>query len=173
MASTSAISRSLAPRRWRAEPSLAASITRAASIQTYSTVQLFVDRGLVQDAFRAYAYFRWVDDQLDQSDLPPAARLAFAQRQAELIDRCYRGDVPARLSAEERLLADLVRSNPTPNSGLEAYIRNMMAVMAFDAGRRGRWITRAELEQYTRWLAVGVTEALHYFIGSNSYSPQG
>ena len=49
----------------------------------------------------------------------------------------------------------------------------MMAVMAFDADRRGRLISQSELNEYTRWLAVAVTEALHYFIGHDDASPQG
>ena len=46
-----------------------------------------------------------------------------------------------------------------------------MAVMAFDAERRGRLISTHELDEYTRLLAVGVTEALHYFIGHDDPSP--
>ncbi len=41
---------------------LAASITKAASRQTFYTVRLLADRDLLDDAYRAYAYFRWVDD---------------------------------------------------------------------------------------------------------------
>jgi phytoene/squalene synthetase len=47
----------------------------------------------------------------------------------------------------------------------------MMAVMAFDAERRGRLISQEELDRYTRALATGVTEALHYFIGHGCRSP--
>jgi phytoene/squalene synthetase len=44
---------------------LAPSITKAASKQTYYTIRLLADRARVADAYRAYAYFRWVDDVLD------------------------------------------------------------------------------------------------------------
>ena len=47
------------------DPVLAASITQAASKQTYYTIRFLVDDWLVDDAYRAYAYFRWVDDWLD------------------------------------------------------------------------------------------------------------
>jgi len=46
-----------------------------------------------------------------------------------------------------------------------------MAVMAFDADRRGRLISQRELNDYTAWLAAAVTEALHYFIGHGCSSP--
>jgi hypothetical protein len=152
---------------------LAASITRAASKQTYYTIRFLVDDRLVDDAYRAYAYFRWVDDWLDQETRPQTERLAFVERQQALMDGCSRGDALANLTPEEGLLADLIQRDTNKKSGLQAYMRNMMAVMAFDAARRGQLISQRELNEYTRWLAVAVTEALHYFIGHNCASPCG
>ena len=155
------------------DPALAAAITRAASKQTYYTVRFLVDKNLVDDAYRAYAYFRWVDDFVDQEPLPRAERLAFVKRQQVLMDGSYRGQPFTDLTPEECLLADLIQRDTEKNSGLQAYIRNMMAVMAFDANRRGRLVSQHELNEYTRWLAVAVTEALHYFIGHNDATPHG
>jgi len=151
---------------------LARAITWAASKQTYAIVRFLVDRDRVNGAYRAYSYFRWVDDRLDEGGLDASERAAFVARQEELVARCYRGDWPEGLLPEERLLADLIRSDPEPGGGLHAYIHHMMAVMAFDAERRGRLITEPELADYTRRLATAVTEALHYFIGHDSSSPQ-
>ena len=44
------------------EGTLARSISKAASRQAYQTIRLLVDRDRVTDAYRAYAYIRWVDD---------------------------------------------------------------------------------------------------------------
>jgi len=154
---------------------LASSITHASSRQTYYTVLLLVDHELTQDAYRAYAYFRWLDDQLDGDDMNKAERLAFVQREMALVDQCYGiegKDSPRLLCEEEYMLVDLIRSDPAPNSGLQLYIRNMMAVMAFDAERRGRLISRQELADYSRWLATAVTKALHYYIGHRCGAPQ-
>ncbi len=155
------------------DPALAAAVTRAAGKQTYYTIRFLVDDCRVEDAYRAYAYFRWVDDWLDLETRPRTERLAFVKRQQALMNGGYRGQLLVDPTPEERLLADLIRSDTEPNSGLQAYIRNMMAVMAFDADRRGRLISQSELNDYTRWLAVAVTEAMHHFIGHNSASPQG
>ena len=154
------------------ESNLAESITRTASRQTYYTIRWLADRGRAANAYRAYAYFRWVDDQLDQERMNKLERLNFVGRQQGLIERCYRGECPRELREEEVMLADLVRSDREGNSGLQSYIRNMMAVMAFDAERRGRLISARELKEYTRHLAVAVTEAMHYFIGHCCKSPQ-
>lgn len=43
----------------------ASSIAKAASKQTDYTIRFLVDRARVDDAYRAYGYFRWVDDVLD------------------------------------------------------------------------------------------------------------
>ncbi len=152
---------------------LGASITRAASMQTYATVRFLVDRDRVPDAYQAYAYFRWVDDWLDEPTRQRADRLAFAQRQMALIDACYRRETVQTMAAEENMLVALIEEDDEPHSGLQAYIRNMMAVMAFDAERRNRLITTNELDHYAHSLAIAVTEALHFFIGHSSASPHG
>lgn len=50
-----------------ATAALARSITRAGSKQAYYTARLMVDKDLVNDFNRAYAYFRWLDDIIDVS----------------------------------------------------------------------------------------------------------
>ncbi len=153
---------------------LPALITRAASKQTYYTVRFLVDRRRIPDAYRAYAYFRWVDDWLDGMESQQAACLAFVERQKTLMDRCYQGqgELPRNLTVEEDMLVDLIQSDHEQNSGLQSYIQNMMAVMVFDANRRGRLISQAELTAYSRYLATAVTEALHYFIGHDQPAPR-
>jgi len=140
-------------------------ITRAASKQAYYTVRVLVDRDRTLDAYRAYAYFRWVDDRLDQPLATRSERLPFVERQQTLVDNGYRGQWPTDLAAEEEMLAALIQGDGEADSGLQSYIRNMMAVMAFDANRRGRQITERELSEYARRLGTAVTDALHYFIG--------
>jgi len=157
--------------------SLAAAITKAASKQTYYTIRLFADRDRVEDAYRAYGYFRWLDDVLDaeascgDDTCLQLEKITFVNRQKSLLDACYRGEIPDNLSAEEWMLVDLVRHDTEKNSGLQSYLRNMMAVMDFDASRRGHLISQAELSGYSHALAVAVTEGLYYFIGHDDPSP--
>jgi phytoene/squalene synthetase len=152
---------------------LAAAITKAASKQSYYTIRFLVDRDRVEDAYRAYAYFRWVDDILDADTGSRSERGAFVNRQKALLERCYQGEPAGDITPEESMLVELVQGDTGENSGLQAYLRNMMAVMIFDADRRGRLISQPELDAYTHWLAAAVTEALHYFIGHDNDSPQG
>jgi phytoene/squalene synthetase len=152
---------------------LGACITKAASLQSYYTVCFLVDRELVADAYQAYAYFRWVDDWLDEPARQRSDRLAFVSRQSGLVDACYQRKAVQPATAEENMLVMLVQRETEKNSGLQSYIRNMMAVMAFDAERRGRLISQDELNRYALGLAAAVTEALHYFIGHRGASPHG
>jgi phytoene/squalene synthetase len=163
----------LQPRQYIPEiKSLPATITKAASQHTYYVIGMLVDRDRTLDAYRAYAYFRWVDDSLDQTLTDKTDRLAFIERQQAIIDQTYNGTTPADLTAEEQMVVSMIRSDHAANSGLQMYIRQMMAVMAFDAERQGRLISAYELDNYTRALATSVTEGLHYFIGHNDPSPQ-
>jgi hypothetical protein len=88
------------------------------------------------------------------------------------MDSCYRGERPVHLTVEENMLADLILADSQKNSGLQSYIRNMMAVIDFDAHRQGRLISQLELTRYTQNLATSVTEALLYFIGHDQPSPR-
>lgn len=151
---------------------LPARITKTASKQAYYTVRFLVDRDRKPAAYRAYAYFRWLDDRLDQQLAEPVERRAFIKRQQSLVECGYRRTPWGELAPEEQMLADLIASDQKDTSGLQSYIRHMMAVMTFDAERRGRLITRQELAQYTRHLAIAVTDALHYFIGHEYAPPQ-
>jgi phytoene/squalene synthetase len=150
----------------------AAAITKAASKQTFYTIRFLVDRQRVDDAYRAYGYFRWVDDVLDAESGSKSERMAFLERQKSLLESIYRGLYPQDVNVHEKMLVELVHHDHEKNSGLQAYLRNMMLVMDFDARRRGRLISQAELNTYTRWLASGVTEAMHYFIGNGDDAPQ-
>ena len=80
-----------------ASAALAASLTREASAQTFYTIRYLADRPLVADAYRAYAYFRWVDDMVDQGQMLKADRLAFLARQQEIIACCYQDEWPENL----------------------------------------------------------------------------
>jgi phytoene/squalene synthetase len=152
---------------------LSTCITRTASKQTYYTIRFLMDRDRMQDAFRAYAYFRWVDDRLDTCSGTQQEKVAFINRQRTLLDACYREEPPADISSEEQLLVALVGNDQEKDSGLQTYLRDMMAVMSFDVERRGQMISQAELSQYSRLLSRAVTEYMFYFIGHQDPPPYG
>ena len=154
-----------------ATAALAQSITRTGSKQSYYTARLMVDKELVDDFCRAYAYFRWADDIVDVSSQSSDERVSFVRRQKELIDRLYRNERPDDLAPEEEIIADLIGHDREENSGLQSFLRNMLAIIEFDADRKGRLINRRELAWYTKALGKSVTDGLQYFIGNGHPYP--
>lgn len=68
-------------KKFQSSESLATGITKSASKQTYYTIRFFADRDRAADAYKAYGYFRWVDDVIDAEVGSSAERIAFANRQ--------------------------------------------------------------------------------------------
>jgi len=154
-----------------ATATLARSITWASSKQSYLTARLLADRDLADDCLRAYAYFRWADDQIDICLSDSEDRSAFIERQKALIDQLYQNTRPDDLSPEEAMLADLIKHDRTPESGLRSFIHNFMSVVTYDANRRGHIPSRHELAAYTTCLATAVMDGLQYFIGNGHPYP--
>lgn len=150
---------------------LPVAITKAGSKQTYYTFRLLLGGQQMQDACRAYAYFRWVDDQLDGKVGTPQEKLAFYKRQSDLLEACYHHESTPAECPEEQMLVDLIANDHEASSGLQFYLRNMMAVMSFDVQRRDRMVTQAELNQYSRLLSAAVTELLFYFLAHDDPAP--
>ncbi len=132
-----------------------------------------VDRDLVDDFFRAYSYFRWADDVIDNAALSKDKCISFVKRQGQLIDRLYKNERPDDLAPQEEVLADLVGHDRAENSGLQSFIRNMFALIRFDAQRKGRLISEEELAWYSGSLTKSVTDGIQYFIGNGHPYPEG
>jgi phytoene/squalene synthetase len=145
---------------------LARSITRSSSKQSYAIARLLADRDLVDDCLRAYAYFRWADDVIDVCSRSAEERLIFIRGQKRLVDRLYEGERPDDLTPEEEMVADLIAHDRAENSGLQSFIRCFVEVLEFDAGRKGKLISQAELTWYSGQLGKAVTDAIQYFIGN-------
>jgi len=152
---------------------LARAFTCTGSKQTYFTIRLVVDRGLVDDCYRAYGYFRWADDIVDVSSQSDEARISFIRRQKELINRLYKNERPDDLTPQEAMVADLIRHDRGKNSLLQSYIRNFLAIIEFDAYRRGQLISQDELTWYSKCLGRATTDGILYFIGNGFPYPAG
>jgi phytoene/squalene synthetase len=130
-----------------------------------------VDKDLVSDFFRAYAYFRWADDVIDVTARTDEERIAFVQRQRDLIERLYSNASVNGLSSEEEIAAELIRNERGESGRLQSFIRNMFAIIEFDAQRKSRLISQEELNWYTESLGKSVTDGIQYFIGNGHPYP--
>jgi hypothetical protein len=77
------------PTRQGEKTDMPARITKAGSKQTYYIIRLLMDRDRKQDAFRAYAYFRWVDDLLDTNEGTAEEKSILFKRECALLEACY------------------------------------------------------------------------------------
>ena len=150
---------------------IAKSITRSASKQSYYTAKFMVDMELVNDFYRAYAYFRWVDDIIDETPLSLEERTLFILSQRKLIDSLYKNEKTLELSRGEQIISDLIKHDKEENSKLQSFIRNMFAIVEFDAHRKDELISVEQLEWYSNCLAKSVTDGLQYFIGNGHSYP--
>jgi phytoene/squalene synthetase len=123
-----------------------------------------VDRDLVDDCYRAYAYFRWADDRIDICSQSTGECIAFIERQKQLVDRLYNDDRPDDLAPEEEIIADLISHDRRENSGLRSYIYNFLAILEFDARRKEQLVSEQELKWYSDCLGKAVTDGILYFI---------
>lgn len=130
-----------------------------------------VDKNLVDDCYRAYGYFRWADDVVDVLSRSSEDRISFIKRQKDLIDRAYSNDRPIDLTPEEEIIVDLIIHDRGENSGLQSFIRNFLAVIEFDAHRKGRMIAEDELLWYSKTLGKSVTDCIQYFVGNGHPYP--
>jgi phytoene/squalene synthetase len=147
-------------------------------MQSYLTIRALADPLYRADAFALYAYFRWLDDEVDERLGTAGERVALVARERGLLEAAA-GDGPLPrqqpVSPQERLLVGLLRRADgavrADATGARLSVASMLDVMAFDAARRGRPVEEVELDGYTRSLAVAVTEALHHCIGHGCGSP--
>ena len=143
---------------------LARSITRKSSKQSYYTACFLADKSLADDCLKAYAYFRWADDVVDEFSSSQPERMAFVARQKQLIADLYGMRPVDGLSPEEAMIADLIRNDKREKSGLKSFIHNFFAIIEFDAQRKGRTISEEELKWYATRLGIAVTDAIQYFV---------
>jgi phytoene/squalene synthetase len=152
---------------------LAQNLTRQSSLQTYWTIKLLVDRPLVNHAFKAYAYFRWLDDQIDQTGKTKVERQEIINHHKKIIHACYSNRPLLHLSLHEQLLSSLIASDPRPNSKLHSFITNFFAIIEFDAKRQGKPVSQTELSWYTDTLAKAVTDGIEHFVNHHYSYPDG
>jgi len=153
--------------------SLAKSITWKGSKLTYIVGRLFVDRDLKEDFFRAYAYFRWIDDIVDELNSTREDRILFITRQDTLIRSLFSGDSAVDdLRPEEELLVQLTQAPHKHSDNLRSFVENMFAIIKFDSYRKDRTISSAELDWYSQCLGRSVVDGLQYFIGNDHDYPK-
>jgi len=152
---------------------IARRITWKGSKQSFLIGQFLVDRRLRNDFFRAYAYFRWLDDMIDEVIPSRSKRIEFIDRQNELIRSLYSNERVKIENKEEEILLDLIRNDRRTHDGLKSFIEKMISIIEFDTLRKDTEISKEELGLYNKMLGISVVDGLQYFIGNDHSYPTG
>lgn len=146
---------------------LAREITKKSGLETYYIIKFLADKHKVNDAYKAYAYFRWLDDQIDENLKNRKDKQKFIKRQKTIIELSYRRKKPAIVHPQERMITELIENDSKPNSKLKSYIMNFFSIIAFDAGRKDKIIPEKKLNWYSETIGKAATDCILYFIGNN------
>jgi phytoene/squalene synthetase len=133
---------------------------------------MMVDKDLRDDCLRAYGYFRWADDVIDVFSKNPGQRISFIKRQRDLVRRLYRKDRPKNIIPEEEIIVDLISNDKDDDSRLQSFIDNFLAILEFDAKRKGQRISQKDLKWYSECLGKSVTDGIQYFVVNGHPYPE-
>ncbi len=152
---------------------LARRIVKAENPETYFLGRLLYDRGLADYFFLCYAYFRWVDDHVDDPAIGADEGRVFLRRQRALLHLLYQEEALPHICPQEQMLAQLVIYDLAHGSEIRQVISPMFECLAFDGGRRGHILSHEQLDWYSRALGRSYTDSQQYFIARGHRYPRG
>jgi phytoene/squalene synthetase len=109
-----------------------------------------------------YAYIRWVDDFVDESQAPQSERVAFVGRQLKLVRELYERRAP-HLREEEALLSALVSFDLSRGAVLRRPLVSLLRSIRFDGRRRGGPTDHVALHHNHRREVVSWLSTIAYF----------
>ena len=92
------------------------------------------------------------------------------QRASSLVQAAFQNRANGRARGVS-LHADLISHHKEENSRLRSFIYNFLAIIEFDAYRKGRLISQQELTWYSKSLGKAVTDCIQHFIGNGHPYP--
>jgi phytoene/squalene synthetase len=131
--------------------------------------RLLYDRGTLPLFCLGYAYFRWVDDFIDDPMHSERSCRAFITCQQKLIDAAYQGEIWSTDRIEEQMVQYLVEVDFQER--LKPYIQDMLAALVWDTRRRGQFSDRSALQAYSLALGRAYTNALQAFVTQSHVYP--
>lgn len=114
-----------------------------------------------------YAYLRWVDDSIDGDHSPHRSDPKFIERQLAILEGGALARAP--LALEEEFLVWILQRSPGTEHPLRMSVRMMLEAINFDAGRRSRRCSAAELHHTFRREVSAYLIAIQYFCAQKSF----
>jgi phytoene/squalene synthetase len=117
--------------------------------------------------FTAYAYFRWLDDIIDQENISREAASRLVARQRSLTRAWYAGSDPFPSNQFEALLQGAIEYDRMSEYRLHHMIHCFLSALAWDAERRHTIVTQQDLDRYSLHLGRAYAEGLLFGLGLN------
>jgi phytoene/squalene synthetase len=99
--------------------------------------------------FGAYAYFRWLDDVLDNKDVSTEESINILARESFFISSLYENKSPQSKCIEEKYISFVICKDLLDNNGFRVIIDGFMSALSWDIKRKHRIPTQQELDEYS------------------------
>ncbi len=127
---------------------------------TFIITHMFFRKSIRHYADYIYIYFRWLDDQIDNTK-DKKKRLKIASEQKRFLSDIFRGKFQKGLCFQKRLMQAAARFRKSQD--LKPFVMQMFRALEFDAERKGRLCSRAELMDYSKDIGYSYAKGVHYF----------
>jgi len=138
----------------------ATATTKQHNPTAYLLSNLLHDKGMTPIFCLVYAYFRWLDDYIDESGTESFLCRQMVASQKELLVEAYSDPRMSASSIRESMLVTVANFDKSRRMLLKTSIFDMFSALECDSYRRGTVVSSKELAQYSYWLGRSYTKAL-------------
>jgi len=142
----------------------ATATTKRHNPSAYWLSNLLYDKGMTPIFCLIYAYFRWLDDYIDEPNTESFVCRQMVANQKELLVGAYCNPRMSVSSTPEAMIVSVIDYDKSRGMLLKTSIMDMIAALEWDTYRRGKVVSSKELAQYSWWLGRSYTKALQAFI---------
>jgi phytoene/squalene synthetase len=115
--------------------------------------------------YKAYGYFRWLDDIVDQAAIPRQQADEIIQRQSQLIAAWYEGRDSLQGQDTESLMKDVIQCNRPLGCPLRPMARGFLDALSWDVQRRYTIVEQEALDRYSQLLGCSYAHGLLFGFG--------
>ncbi len=144
---------------------LATEITRSESPFAYKISNLLFFPGRKNILLHYYAYFRWADDQVDNTTIPTNEAHLFIKRQKNLVTSWYEGNAIKPLTVFEEIAFVATQEDINQGKKLRNMVVSFLDALDWDVQRKHKIINQADLNHYSFLLGNSYAEGLLYGLG--------
>lgn len=149
----------------------AEAVTRKSTLFGYLLCKTFFRAENTLPLFQSYAYFRWLDDFVDQSNDSQESLVCFVLRQKNLIASWYNGESAQASNSRESFIHATINYDKTNEMQLHSMITNFIEAIEWDVSRRYSIVSKNDLGIYSLRLGRSYAEGLLFGLGMKANDP--